>query len=79
MSSTATALNACLSFSAAVSTRKLTHLEHLDVRDAEVEIRRVAQDQATAEQQRDWENGFEEHVFIHVDVFRAVEEISRPL
>jgi hypothetical protein len=62
-----------------VSTRKSTNLEHLDVRDAEVEIRRVAQNQATAEQQRDWENGFEEHVFIHVNVFRAVEEISRPL
>ena len=53
------------------------HLEHLYVGHAEIEIRGVAQDEATAEEKSYGENGAHEHVLCEVHVLRAIKEMRR--
>ena len=56
-----------------------THLEHLDVRDGQMQVRRVAEDQRCTEKKTDGQDAPEEHVFRHVNIFRAVYEVCCPL
>lgn len=53
---------------------KSTHLEHLDVGDTQIQIRRVAEDQTAAEEDTDGENGLDEHFLGHINVLGAVEQ-----
>ena len=52
-----------------------THLEHLDVRDGQMQVRRVAEDQRCTEKKTDWQDAPEEHVLGHVHVLRAIDEV----
>lgn len=56
-----------------------TYLEHLDVGNAEVQVRSVTKDEAAAEEQPDREDGAHKHRSGHVDVLDAIEQTSRPL
>ena len=44
----------------------------MDVRDAEVEVRGVAEDEGRAEEEADGQDGADEELLGNVDIFRAV-------
>lgn len=50
------------------------HLEHLDVRDTEIEVCRVAEDKTAGEEYAYGEDGFDKHILVHVDIFDAIEQ-----
>ena len=56
-----------------------THLEHLDVRDGQMQVRRVAEDQRCTEKKTDGQDAPEEHVLAHVHVPGAIDQVRRPL
>ena len=62
-----------------VAENSRAYLEHLDVRDAEVEISGVAEDEAAAEEQADREDGLDEHLLRHTDVLGSVQQMGRSL
>lgn len=50
-------------------------LEHLDVRDGEVEVRGVGEDERRAEEEANGQDGAHEHLLREVHILRAVEQI----
>jgi len=54
-------------------------LEHLNIRNTEVEIRGVTQDQARAEQEADGEDRADKHVLGDVNLFCSVQEVGGAL
>ena len=57
----------------------MANLEHLDVRNAEVEISGVAEDERATEEKANGENGSHEHILCHVYILCAIEQVCRPL
>jgi len=56
-----------------------THLQHLNIRHAQVEIRCITEDETTREKKSNRENGAKKHVFADWNIFGAVEEVSSAL
>lgn len=84
ISKIATGVKACdisvsETFPSVVTNWALTYLEHLDVSNTQVEVRCVAENQATREQQAYRQDGAEEHVLRHTYILDAVQQIGRLL
>ena len=56
----------------------MDYLEHLDERDAEVQIRRIAANKAEAVEDTNWQDCTKVHSASHLDCFAAIEETSCP-
>jgi hypothetical protein len=57
----------------------MTDLEHLDVGHAEVEVRSVAENERTREENSDGKNALDEHGTVHADVLGTIDQASRAL
>ena len=61
------------------SNLKTAYLKHLDERDGEIEVGLVSQDQTTAEEEANREDGAQKDFFGNVHIFDAIEEVRRSL
>jgi hypothetical protein len=79
----ATGVNACVRIiSHLLSTppqKEATHLEHLNVRHAQIQIRRIAQNQAPRKEHPNRQNRTDKHILAHLHLLRPIQQPRRPL
>lgn len=51
----------------------------MNIRNTEIEIRRIAQNERGAEEETDGQDGAQEHIFRDVHILRTVNEVRCPL
>jgi hypothetical protein len=56
-----------------------TGLQHLNIRNTEIKISRVAEDEAPGKEESNRENRLDEHLLGHTNAFDAIEEICCPV